>query len=155
MNVATYLYSHSVRWGREKFYHNTVTLYSKKYCYVLMILHPKELSTFMSFLPDLKIGISSKIAEIFPCHTLDECSQKEQTLKIAFTVGKRVWSSLFWLTFAVSSILEQRAAFMSSVRSTLMGGEPFKILFVLFFFTYLKVDVEFPFCLWDITWRDN
>ena len=39
---------------------------------------------------------------------------------------------------------------MSSVRSTLMGGEPFKILFV-FFFTYLKVDVEFPFCLWDIT----
>ena len=40
---------------------------------------------------------------------------------------------------------------MSSVRSTLMGGEPFKILFIFFFFTYLKVDVEFPFCLWDIT----
>ena len=37
---------------------------------------------------------------------------------------------------------------MSSVKSTLMGGEPFKILF---FFTYLKVDVEFPFCPWDIT----
>ena len=66
---------------KGEFYHNTVTLYSKKYCYVLMILHPKGLSTFMSFLPDLKIGISSKITEIFPCHTLDECSQKEQTLK--------------------------------------------------------------------------
>ena len=39
---------------------------------------------------ELKIGISSKIAEIVPCHTLDECSQKEQTLKIAFTVGRRV-----------------------------------------------------------------
>ena len=155
MNVATYLYSHSVRRGREKFYHNTVTLYSKKYMLCFDDLHPKGLSTFMSFLPDLKIGISSKIAEVFPCHTLDECSQKEQTLKIAFTVGKRVWSSLFWLTFAVSSILEQRAAFMSSVRSTLMEGEPFKILFVLFFFIYWKVDVEFPFCLWDITWRDN
>ena len=38
---------------------------------------------------------------------------------------------------------------MSSVRSTLMGGELFKMLFV--FFTNLKVDVGFPFCLWDIT----
>lgn len=112
--------------------------HSKKCCYILMTLHSKGLPTFMSFLPNLKIGISSKLLS-------------QLLASLWMNVQKR--SKVFWPTFAVSFILEQRAALMSSVRSTLMGGELFKILFV--FFTYLKVDVRFPFCLWDITWRDN
>lgn len=35
--------------------------HSKKCCYILMTLHSKGLPTFMSFLPNLKIGISSKL----------------------------------------------------------------------------------------------
>lgn len=112
--------------------------HSKKCCYILMTLHSKGLPTFMSFLHNLKIGISSKLLN-------------QLLASLWMNVQER--SKVFWPTFAVSFILEQRAALMSSVRSTLMGGELFKILFV--FFTYLKVDVGFPFCLWDITWRDN